>query len=207
VEVRPRVLHDLRGELKDMSALPPPAEAAWYVEGTHAAGDSPPVAYAPRWEAAERRGQPLVLWSIPPAPDLLGRLVGAVDPPAIYVCARPAAGDTLADVLRDVAAMCKHALNQRDGLAEINRMAARLCTTEAVVRRSLLWLEQRGVVRIVEWGAGDAVRLAPPDTTATAGASGEAHQAVLEELLAEIRAYRRFFQRAKLSDLDLDAAS
>ena len=209
-EARPRALHDFRNQMESPAALPSPAEAAWYVEGTHAAGAPPPVAYAPRWEAAERRGQPLVLWSIPPAPDLLRWLVATVDPPAIYVCAQPTAGDTLAHVVRDVAAMCKHALSQRAGLAEINRMAARLCTTEAVVRRSLLWLEQRGVVRIAEWDAGDAVRLAPPDAAAIPAPpapNGDAHQAVLEELLAEIRAYRRFFQRAKLSDLDLDAAN
>jgi hypothetical protein len=62
-------------------------------------------------------------------------------------------------------------------------------------------------VRIVEWGASDAVRLAPPDGAAAPASPGEAHRTKLEELLAEIRAYRRFFQRAKLSDLDLDAAS
>lgn len=206
---QPRVLHDWRDRTAGLDSLPPPAAAVWYVEGTKSAAEAPPVAYAPRWEAAQRRGLPLVLWSIPPAPDLLHWLIAAADPPEIYVCARPSSDDTLASVLRDVAAMCKHALNQREGAAEINRMAARLGTTEAVVRRSLLWLEERSVVLILEWGAGDAVRLAPPEAApqAPVAPSGEAHEAILAELLAEIRAYRRFFQRAKLSDLDLDGAA
>jgi hypothetical protein len=101
--------------------------------------------------------------------------------------------------------MCKYAL-QRDGLLQINRMAARLGTTEAVIRHSLLWLESRGQIHLDEWDpAGtpvDTVRITPGDSQER-NEDRAILQAELDEQLAEVRAYRRFFSRAKVRELGL----
>ena len=81
-------------------------------------------------------------------------------------------------------------------------MASRLGLTEAIIRHSLLSMEARGEIYLIEWQAGDTVRIA--------GGDGRPHREQLkqieeeiEELLAEVRAFRRFFQRPRLPDLNL----
>jgi hypothetical protein len=91
---------------------------------------------------------------------------------------------------------------QPTSLLDVNRMAARLGITEAVMRQALLWMEARGEIYLIEWQAGDTVRIAPGDGQPRSDQLKQI-EAEIEELLAEIRAFRRFFQRARLSDLNL----
>ncbi len=201
-------VEDRRHQPIQLDTLPKADGAFWYVEGTILAEG---VTYTPRMHAATvQKGQPLLLWSIPPSTELLQWLVETTAPTVIYLCGQQTSDDTLPGVLRNVAGMCKYAL-QRDGLLQINRMAARLGMTEAVIRHSLLWLESRGQIQLAEWDpAGtpvDTVRITPGSGQPTAEpAEGDASvilQAELDEQLAEVRAYRRFFLRAKVRELGL----
>ena len=214
------------------SMLPAPNIAAWYTEGVRLENLPAGATYSPRWQLAENRSDELtavfVLWSIPPSPELLRWLLNAVKPKEVYLCGQYTADDMLSAVLRSVAGMCKYALNhphqvtppvvnlplqptapqpqvaaaQPTSLLDINRMASRLGLTEAIIRHSLLWMEARGEIYLIEWQAGDTVRIA--------GGDGRPHREQLkqieeeiEELLAEVRAFRRFFQRPRLPDLNL----
>ena len=145
-----------------------------------------------------------MLWGVPPSPELLHWLVDTAKPTAIHLCAQPTCDDSLAGVLRHVAGMGKYAL-ERDKLVYLDRMAARLGTTEAVIRHSLLWLESRGRIKIVEFLEGDTMRIAAGDGH-DQKANADILQAELEEQLAEVRAYRGFFLRAKVSELGLTSA-
>jgi hypothetical protein len=178
-------------------------------------------------------GKPLVLWSIPPSPDLLRWLLNAARPESVYVCGQYAADDLLSAVLRAVAGMCKYALNHPHqvtppianapvgpaatpgaqgtaapaaaaptSLLDVNRMAARLGLTEAIIRQSLLWMEARGEIYLIEWQEGDTVRIAAGDGRPQRAQLKEIEEEI-EEQLAEVRAFRRFFQRARLADLSL----
>jgi single-stranded-DNA-specific exonuclease len=196
-------VEDRRNQPLQLATLPATEEAFWYVEGTSLLAEVP---YNPRLHAATVvKGQELVLWSIPPSPELLGWLTDTTAPTAIYLCGQATTDDTLPGVLRNVAGMCKYAL-QRDGLLQINRMAARLGTTEAVIRHSLLWLESRGQIQLDEWDpAGtpvDSVRITPGDGNER-NDDRAILQAELDEQLAEVRAYRRFFLRGKVRELGL----
>jgi len=88
-------------------------------------------------------------------------------------------------------------------------MAARLGTTEAVIRRSLLWLESRGLIVLAEWQQGDSLRVEPGprpsagDSDGTRDTAADILQAELEQELAEVRAYRRYYLRAGLHQLGL----
>ncbi len=111
----------------------------------------------------------------------------------------------LSAVLRSVAGMCRYALGQ-DGLLHLNRMAARLGVTEGVIRQCLLWLESKRLVTLVEWTPAGQTS----DTVRIEAGVGEEDgdelalaQAELDEQLAEVRAYRRFFMRAGLKELGL----
>jgi hypothetical protein len=204
----------------------------------------PGVGYSPRWQLAVRdegdvfssaaRPQlPLVLWSIPPSPDLLRWLLNTAQPQEVYLCGQYTADDTMSAVLRAVAGMCKYALNhphqvtppvnststpalppamptapaveapsQPTSLLDVNRMAARLGITEAVMRQALLWMEARGEIYLIEWQAGDTVRIADGDGQPRRDQLKQI-EGEIEELLAEVRAFRRFFQRSRLADLNL----
>jgi len=196
-------VEDWRAKAPQLEALPKPEDAIWYAEGTTLASAIP---YTPRMHAATaRKGQSLILWSIPPSSELLQWLVETTAPTLIYLCGQSTTDDTLSGVLRNVAGMCKYALS-RDGLLQLNRMAARLGTTEAVTRHSLLWLESRGQIQVAEWDPPgmpvDSVRIIPGDNIER-NEERAMLQADLDEQLAEVRAYRRFFLRAKIRELGL----
>ncbi|CAN5808690.1 single-stranded-DNA-specific exonuclease RecJ [soil metagenome] len=202
-------LHDWRSQTLSVDELPNAEQAIWFAEGVTLNGNDENIAYAPRTHviAQAKRltgNQALVIWGIPPSPDLLHWVVDSVKPTSIHLCGQTTSDDSLAGVLRHVAGMCKYAL-ERDKLVYIDRMAARLGTTEAVIRHSLLWLQSRGRLKIEEFLEGDSMRIA----------AGDGHdqkenaailQAELEEQLAEVRAYRRFFLRAKPSELGLHSS-
>lgn len=212
----------LQVALQNALGAPLPAEglAAWYAEGLRLEPLPPGVSYAPRWQLTDgRSGEPaseqesrgaLILWSIPPSPDLLRWLLAAAHPATVYVCGRYTADDAMSAVLRAVTGMCKYVLNQSAAanggqavsLLDLNRMAARLGSTEAVMRQSLLWLEARGDITLIEWQAGDTVRIGAGDGQPRREAIKQIADEI-EEMLAEVRAYRRYFQRARLDDLTL----
>jgi single-stranded-DNA-specific exonuclease len=194
-------VHDCRG-LEARPTLPGPDQAVWYAEGIHIGAPAHAVPYAPR-VLIQRQAtpRPLVLYSVPPAPDLLAWIYETVRPSAIYLVGQVTTDDALDDVLRQVAGMCKFAL-QRGQLLHIDRMAARLGTTEAVIRYSLLWLESRGQITMLDWQSGDQVHI---ERGVGHGDGDEALwiQAQLDQHLAEVRAYRRYFLRAATHQLGL----
>jgi single-stranded-DNA-specific exonuclease len=223
-------IHDLRNRTIRRDELPATDDDIWYAAGSQLGERRDGVTYAPRPQIDEvAQGRPLVLWSIPPSPELLHWLLETAAPTAIYVWGQSTTDDSAANVLRQVGGMCKYAL-AHDSLLNLDRMAARLGQTEAIIRYSLLWLAARNLITLVEWTpadtAPDAIRIAPgsntfgsntfgsdppgSDTPANSDqGSSEADLifADLEAALAEVRAYRRYFLRARLSDLGLTAAN
>jgi len=198
-----RRVYDWRDQERPLAQLPAPGQAVWYAEGERLERVSPGVAYAPRTQASQgTTGQPLVLWSIPPTPALLHWLLESSGASEIHLCAHSTGDDALLTVLQDVGRMCKFALG-RDGVVDVGRMAARLGLTESIVRQSLLWMEKRGIVQVVEWLDGDRAQIAAGAGQPVEAGAAEL-QAELEAQLAEVRAYRRFFRRAKVGALGVE---
>ena len=204
-------LHDLRRESIAAADLPTIDSAVWFAEGTRL-GDVP---FQSRLEAVEaEEGRALVLWSSPPSPELLHWLVETLAPSELYLIGRDTAEAQSDAVLKQVAGMAKWSLQRdseggqggkaQDGLLPIDRLAARIGVTEAIIRCSLLWLERKGLLRLQGWEEGDVARIKPGD--GREGDDGERAllQEELKELLAEMRAYRRFFLRAQVQALGLD---
>lgn len=196
-------IHDLRGDEPIASTLPSGTDVIWYAEGAGLEQGSPAVPYAPRTQlaSAPHPGATLVIWSEPPASDLLAWLISSARPATLYLCAHPTADDSLDGLLRHVAGMCKYAL-QHDSLLHIDRMAARLGTTGGVIRHALLWLATRGLIVLQEWRNADAVAITA-GTNQPTRADTTLLEAQLSERLAEVRAYRRYYRRARLADLGL----
>ncbi len=203
-------VHDLRRVPLTLDQLPSPTESVWYAEGSKV--ESMGVSYAPRYAPAVAHGRALVIFSAPPSAPLLRWLFDQHQPNAIYLVGQLTNDDTVDAVVRGVAGMCKYAM-QRDQTLHLDRMAARLGVTNQVIRQSLLWLQAKSRLTLQEWEEDDRVRvtLATPDSTERQSPvpdEGDASLllAHLTELLAEVRAYRRYFLRAKTRALGLPIA-
>ncbi len=203
-------LRDLRRELVSAADLPTLDNAVWFAEGTRLGR----VPFRSRLEAAKAvTGRPLVLWSSPPSPELLHWLVEEAAPSELYLIGRDTAEAHPDAVLKQVAGMAKWSMRPgangregggaEDGRLPIDRLAARIGVTEAIVRCSLLWLEQKGLLRLQGWEEGDVARVVPGDGSEGDGDGRALLQEELKELLAEVRAYRRFFKRAPVGALGL----
>lgn len=178
-------------------AIPSPAEAAWYAEGTLLPDG---VDYAPRHQIA-RGANALVVWTVPPSADLLLWIVEKSGCRELYLCGQQCADDSLDGVLRNVAGMCKYVLSRQKQLSLLNA-ASRLGTTPAAIRYSLRWLECKGLITLDEWISDDVVQLLAGGSPLQAE-DRDILQAELEEQLAEVRAYRRYFRRATIGALGL----
>ena len=69
--------------------------------------------------------------------------------------------------------------------------------------------QAKGEIRLLNWLPGDVAHIAPGEGAAESAADPAAesdHLAEVDAQLAEIRAYRRFVQRATLQELDIQAA-
>lgn len=203
-------LYDLRREDVSLTDLPTFDEAFWFAEGTRLDD----VPFRSRIEAAKAEvGRPLVLWSSPASSELLHWLVETLSPPAIYLIGRDTAERQLDAVLKQVAGMAKWAMKQRpketqhgkprESLLSVNRLAARIGVTDEIIRCSLLWLEEKRVLRLLQWESGNVARVEPGEGSEQDDAGRMPRQRQLEELLAEIRAYSRFFRRAQMKALGL----
>lgn len=195
-------IHDLRHEPLALDALPTPTVATWYAEGTKL--EAMGVAYAPRNTPTAEPGRPLVIFSAPPSAHLLRLLYEQHQPSVIYLVGQLTSDDSVDAVVRSVAGMCKYAI-QRNQPLQLERMAARLGLTTQIIRHSLLWLQAKAQITLHEWEKDGSVQISHADENNEPGEPALL-LAQLTEYLAEVRAYRRYFLRAKSTALGLPAA-
>jgi single-stranded-DNA-specific exonuclease len=199
-------IHDLRRAPLALDQLPSPAVATWYAEGTKL--EAMGVTYAPRFAPKAEAGRPLVIFSAPPSVHLLRLLHDQHRPSAIYLVGQLTNDDSIDAVIRTVAGMCKYAI-QRSQPLQIDRMAARLGLTNQIVRLCLLWLQAKSQLSLQGWEKDHTVQVSsvPQDPRQNGdGDDAALLLAQLTEFLAEVRAYRRYFLRAKPNALGLPAA-
>ncbi len=156
---------------------------------------SPPVGARDRThlEAAPA----LILWTIPPGPEVLHTALRAVSPERIYLFAINPGLDAPAEFLRRLAGLVKHALAHRGGRAEIAALAAATAQREAAVRAGLRWLAAKGQITIAAeddvWQLFPGIGQPSPDLPVT--------ESLLRSLLEETAAYRSYYLRADARSL------
>ncbi len=196
-------VYDLRQQFVQAETLPQPPHAVWYAEGILLPAENAIPAYSPRHQIKSSSPDALVIWSVPPSASLLQWMFETVQPETIYLCGQMTSDETLAGLVRQVAGMCKYDI-ERSALLHLDHMAARLGVTERAIRISLLWLQAKGLITLGAWKDERAQTVRRGSGHAKADQAQEL-EAQLEEALAEVRAYRRFHQRATLSALGLPA--
>ena len=141
----------------------------------------------------------LAVWTAPPGPDEWRAALACVGPGTVALFGVDAAQDAEDIFLRRLAGAVRLALNEREGRAEIDRLAGALAQRAATVRAGLDWLTARG--DIAGWDETDSVAhirrgpgIASTEAIETALARVQAH-------LRETQAYRAHFRRADARSL------
>ena len=165
--------------------------AAWYAEGLH-------LSSAERSTRLELKGPAdadcLVLWTSPPDDTVLKSLLAARPWKTVAVWSQDVSEPDATLVVRKVFAMCKYAVQQNEGRADIARMAAQLGMTESAVKLGLEFLERQACIRF----AGDAIHLSGP--LAQGDWNSDPVFGRLQWALQEIGSFRYFFRKDDLEN-------
>jgi single-stranded-DNA-specific exonuclease len=140
----------------------------------------------------------LVIWTIPPGPDVLRNVLEVVQPRQVYLFGIQPATSQLEPFLTRLAGLAKYAINQQQGETHFSILAARTAQRERVVVLGLQWLEASGMLKVIRQ-EHDLVWLASSGGGKTARLP-EIAQA-LKSALDETSAYRMYFLKADKTSL------
>jgi single-stranded-DNA-specific exonuclease len=143
-------------------------------------------------------GENLVIWSTPPAPSVLQRVLEIVSPKQVYLFAVNPDLDQPAEFLKRLAGLVKFVLQSKGGQATITSLAAATAQLESIVEMGLAWLEAQGHIRIIE-RSGD--RLYMSENSLPVMGDEEEIARLLKGMLEEVAAYRAYFKRAEAESL------
>ncbi|MCY3917339.1 MAG: single-stranded-DNA-specific exonuclease RecJ [Chloroflexi bacterium] len=149
--------------------------------------------------AADRLGlkatETLIVWTIPPSAEIWSAALATVNPERLILFGLRPSRETTGNFLARLAALVKFAVNQRDGKAGLEALAAALGERERSVQVGLQVLRAMGKLDYRVGVAGDyRLELAdkpPTDQLKTL-------QKRLSLLLRETRAYRNYWQTMKI---------
>jgi single-stranded-DNA-specific exonuclease len=201
---KPLTVHDHRTEgdpLAIVADLVAGQEAQVWAE----AGSPPGVASQRRHELEPAPF--LVIWTLPPSPDLLLAALDRVQPEEVALFAhQPEIGGTPESPRRSaawaaamLAGMAHFALEQRGGWIDLERAAARVAQRTSLVQAGLEWLAAQGKIAIVQRLNGQwqlALEGAQPDPE-----RADLVQQRMEAIMAETEAYREYARTAPASSL------
>lgn len=140
----------------------------------------------------------LVIWTLPPGPDVLHAALAKVSPTKVYLFSATAGLEQLEPFLKYVAGVAKYALKSTGGRVDIPRVAALTANRESAVRLALAWLEAQGHITIVAEAADSVLLHAGGDRI---DQYADRIAARLGALLDEVSAYRRYFMQAEVEVL------
>jgi single-stranded-DNA-specific exonuclease len=140
----------------------------------------------------------LAIYTTPPSPAELRKVLEIVEPKTIYVFAVPPAEENPDAFLNRLAGLCKYALNQRGGKATIRELAAAMASREGAIEIGLQWLAAGGHLSVdVE---DDEVILSAEKPEVNQYLQKELYIA-LRGLLTETSAYRKYFATTDLKSV------
>ncbi|MBN2394650.1 MAG: single-stranded-DNA-specific exonuclease RecJ, partial [Anaerolineae bacterium] len=149
-----------------------------------------------RYELSPATG--LVIWTLPPGPDVLHAALAKVSPTKVYLFGAAAELGQLEPFLKYIAGVAKYALKNTAGRLDIPRVAAMTANRESAVRLALTWLEAQGYITIVsetdDVEGDDFILIQAGGNRVDQYADRIA--ARLGALLDEVSAYRRYFMQA-----------
>jgi single-stranded-DNA-specific exonuclease len=141
----------------------------------------------------------LVVWTTPPGPAELRRVLEKVAPTTVYLFGIDPGLDHPETFLKRLAGLTRYALNSHQGRVNVSTLAAATAQREATVRQGIAWLVARGHLMVLS-EEGDEIRLAE-GSHAVDPKGFQKPLGSLKVLLEETAAYRAHFARADKESL------
>lgn len=140
----------------------------------------------------------LIIWTAPPSQSVLQRVIRLTKPHKVTVFAFDPNMDDQARFMNRLAGASRYAIVHLDGIVSLERLAAACAADEAAVKAGLLLWQANGKLKInfEEVMVRISTDAPAPDLLAT-----EKNAAILDALLEESRAYRRYFRSGDLQGL------
>ena len=135
----------------------------------------------------------LAIWTTPPGPSELQAALKQTDPEVVFLFGVDPEMADRGMFLKRLAALVKYALNNQDGQADLQKLAAATAQGEFTVRTGLECLAARGDVKIISEEHGHLTL-----TTGNHTRSDEIERTAknLKDQLEETAAYRTYFNKA-----------
>lgn len=138
------------------------------------------------------------IYTSPPSPVDLRKVLEIVKPKTIFVFAIPPAEEKPEDHLNRLAGLCKFAINQRSGKTTVHELAAAMASRESAIQIGLDWL-----------GAGGQLSVSIEEDIINLSASKQENNPYLQAelfialkgILNETSAYRKYFATVDLKTL------
>jgi single-stranded-DNA-specific exonuclease len=140
----------------------------------------------------------LVVWTIPPSPVVLRKVLEAVSPQRLALFAVDPGLDALQAFLLRLGGLVKHVLRAGAGQVSLSTLAAKMAHETATVRLGLEWLGRKGQIEIVSL---DRRRVRLREGSGVVQEGLDLVQGRLRAQLAETAAYRSYYCHARAKRL------
>jgi single-stranded-DNA-specific exonuclease len=140
----------------------------------------------------------LSIYTTPPSPAVLHKVMEIVKPKIVYVFGISPAEEKPDDFLSNLAGLCKYVLNQRRGNVTLQELASAMAARESAVRIGLEWLAAGGHIAVT--GEEDTLILSKGNSETNQYLQKELYVAV-KGILQETDAYRAYFAKADINNL------
>jgi single-stranded-DNA-specific exonuclease len=138
------------------------------------------------------------IYTTPPSPVELRKVLEIVKPKTISVFAVPPAEERPEDYLNRLAGLCKYAINQRGGKATVHELAAAMASRESAIDFGLQWLAAGGQLTVIN--EEDIINLSAAKQEKNPYLQAELFIA-LKGILNETSAYRKYFATVDLKTI------
>jgi single-stranded-DNA-specific exonuclease len=145
-----------------------------------------------------KQADELSIFTTPPSPAELRKVLELVKPKIVYVFGIPPAQEKTDEFLSHLAGLVKYVLNQRRGKVSLQELASAMASRTSAVRIGLEWLAAGGHVSVV--GEEDALLLSRGNSETNQYLQKELFIAV-KGILEETAAYRAHFAKADIKSL------
>jgi single-stranded-DNA-specific exonuclease len=136
----------------------------------------------------------LIIWSIPPSPEILHRALEIVNPKKIYLICDHPSSEVTESFLNRLTGLLKFTINRRDGMTCYNELAAATGQRVATVEQGLNWLVSCGKITL-KHQENDSLWVSRGVTINDLGGAARLRVEV-QSMLAETAAYRVYFRSA-----------
>lgn len=137
--------------------------------------------------------QTLIIWTSPPGRSELQAALEQTQPQTVVVFGVDPDGSTVEAFLKRLVGLVRFTMERREGMVEIERLAAATAHPRSAVRLGLQWMQAKGMILIENTPEGNLRLLAGAEKD---DQTAKAILTQLHRLIAEVNAYRHYFLTA-----------